>query len=66
MAKKENRFSVTRTGGGFIGPETSIIVDRQTGINYLWVKDGYSGGLTPLLNRDGTPVVTSVPRECDE
>lgn len=66
MAKKENRFSVTRTGGGFIEPETSIIVDRQTGINYLWVKDGYSGGLTPLLNRDGVPVVTPVSREYND
>lgn len=35
-----------------------IWVDTQTGINYLWREDGYSGGLTPLLDRDGKPVIT--------
>lgn len=39
-----------------------IIVDIETGVNYLWVKSGYAGGLTPLLNRDGTPVITPVER----
>lgn len=40
---------------------TEIWVDRETGVNYLFRVSGYAGGLTPLLNRDGTPVVTSVP-----
>ena len=40
-----------------------IWVDKQTGVNYLFVASGYAGGLTPLLNRDGTPVVTPVPRD---
>lgn len=40
-----------------------IWVDVITGVNYLYRQDGYSGGLTPLLNRDGTPVVSSVPRD---
>ena len=38
-----------------------IWVDRETGVNYLFHASGYAGGLTPLLNRDGTPVVTPVP-----
>ena len=40
---------------------TEVWVDRETGVNYLFHVSGYAGGLTPLLNRDGTPVVTSVP-----
>ena len=40
-----------------------IWVDKKTGVNYLFHATGYAGGLTPLLNRDGTPVVTSVSRE---
>ena len=35
-----------------------IWVDTETGVNYLFRKDGYAGGLTPLLNREGNPVVT--------
>ena len=37
-----------------------IWVDKETGVNYLYRKDGYSGGLTPLLDKDGKPVVTAV------
>ncbi|WP_312279210.1 DUF6440 family protein [Oscillibacter sp.] len=35
-----------------------IWVDRKTGVNYFFHASGYAGGLTPLLNADGTPVVT--------
>ena len=35
-----------------------IWADTETGVNYLWHEDGYSGGLTPLLDRDGKVVVT--------
>ena len=67
MAKKENRFiKVYSQGGGFSGPATYILVDRQTGVNYLYAQSGYAGGLTPLLNRDGTPVVTPVPNKYEE
>ena len=40
--------------------ETKIIVDTDTGVNYLWHHDGYAGGLTVLLDRDGKPIVTPV------
>lgn len=43
-----------------------IWVDKQTGVNYLWTASGYAGGLTPLLNRDGTPVITPVPNRYSE
>ena len=67
MAKKDNRFvKVYSHGGGFSGPATYILVDKETGVNYLYAQSGYAGGLTVLLNRDGTPVVTPVPRQYDE
>ncbi len=63
MAKQEKRFvKVLSDGGGFTGPATYVLVDKQTGVNYLYACTGYSGGLTPLLNRDGTPIVTSIPK----
>ena len=37
-----------------------ILVDRETGINYLYRSSGYGGGLTVLLDKDGKPVVTPV------
>ncbi|MBM6739306.1 DUF6440 family protein [Faecalicatena fissicatena] len=35
-----------------------IWVDTVTGINYLYHREGNSGGLTPLLDNGGNPVVT--------
>ena len=32
--------------------------DKETGVNYLYHACGYSGGLTPLLDRDGKPVIS--------
>ena len=37
---------------------TEIWVDKETGVNYLYHACGYSGGPTPLLDRDGKPIVT--------
>ena len=56
MAKKEKRFEVTYQQGALDPIE--ILVDRETGVNYLFRHSGYAGGLTPLLDRDGKPVVT--------
>lgn len=39
---------------------TEIWVDKETGINYLWHKDGYAGGLTVLLDKEGKPVVSTI------
>lgn len=52
---KEKRFEKIYTQG--LGA-TVILVDKVTGVNYLWHSEGYGGGLTPLLDRDGKPVVT--------
>jgi hypothetical protein len=64
MAKEEKRFVKIWSEGAFGSNE--IWVDKKTGVNYLFHASGYAGGLTPLLNRDGTPVVTSVPRDYEE
>lgn len=39
---------------------TEIWVDKETGVNYLYHACGYSSGLTPLLDRDGKPIVTPI------
>ena len=63
MAKKEERF--VKVYSENLGSEF-ILVDKKTGVNYLFVQSGYAGGLTPLLNRDGTPVITPIPNSYDE
>ena len=64
MAKKEDRFIKTVVDtGGFSDSRLEIYVDRQTGVNYLFAQAGHAGGLTVLVDRDGKPIVTSVPRE---
>ena len=35
-----------------------VWVDKQTGVNYLFQADGNAGGLCPLLDADGKPVVS--------
>ena len=56
----DRRFIVTYEKGGLTTLGTRILVDRVTGVNYLFVQSGYSGGLTPLLDREGRPVVTPI------
>ena len=57
----EKRFVKVYSDGAFGSNE--IWVDTKTGVNYLFHASGYSGGLTPLLDRDGKPIVTAVPTE---
>lgn len=35
-----------------------IWVDKETGVNYLYHAAGHGAGLTPLLARDGKPIVS--------
>ena len=39
-----------------------IWVDKETGVNYVFRRDGYAGGMTPLLDKDGKPVISSVEK----
>ena len=34
-----------------------IWMDRDTGVNYLYRRNGYSGGMTVLVDRDGKPLI---------
>ncbi len=56
--KKNNRFITTYEQGQIHGAQ--ILVDKQTGVNYLFAFDGYAGGLTVLVDREGKPVITPV------
>ncbi|MCI9197615.1 MAG: xylan 1,4-beta-xylosidase [Lachnospiraceae bacterium] len=57
MAKSE-RFEKVYTQGKVTVME--IWVDKETGVNYVFHASGYSGGMTPLLDREGKPVISLI------
>lgn len=57
--KENERFKVVYKQDS-IASSYKIIVDTQTGVNYLINTEGYAGGITPLLDRDGKPVISTV------
>ena len=58
--KKDKRCEVTVTEGSQLADSglMQVIVDKETGVNYLFIKAGYGAGLTPLLDADGKVVIT--------
>ena len=58
---KNNRFETTYTQDNSLTKGLKmVLVDKETGVNYLFVQLGYAGGLTPLLDADGKPVITDL------
>ena len=55
---KNDRFEKTYSQGTM--NVTEIWVDRETGVNYVFHQSGSAGGMTPLLDRDGKPVITTI------
>lgn len=55
---KNDRFEKVYSQGVFGTME--IWVDKETGVNYIFRQSGNAGGMTPLLDRDGKPVVTPI------
>jgi len=58
MAKVDDRFERVYSQGAMNVME--IWVDKETGVNYVFHASGYAGGLTPLLDRDGKPIVSPI------
>lgn len=51
-----NRFDIKRVGEK--NPiETYILIDKETGVQYLYAWGGAGGGLTPLLDKNGEVIV---------
>ncbi len=60
--KKDKRFIVKERQEGF-SMSQYVLVDKQTGVNYLYATSGYSGGVTVLVDAMGNPIVTPVTEE---
>ena len=55
---KSDRFQVIYTQGTI--DVMRVLLDTETGVQYLQVANGYAGGLTPLLDGDGKPLKWAV------
>ena len=53
---KDERFEKTYSQGTI--NITEIWVDKETGVNYVFHTSANAGGMTPLLDREGKPVIT--------
>lgn len=60
--KKDNRFIVILKEGTALKEEgvRQVLVDTETGVNYLVLKSGYGLGITPILDKDGKVVTTKM------
>lgn len=56
--KGEGRFTFAYKQSKGLDGEAQVWVDKETGVNYLYLAQGYGAGLTPLLDADGKPIVT--------
>ena len=57
----DKRFDIVyEEGSSLASCQRIVLVDRETGVNYLLASYGSGTGLTPLLDRDGKLIVTSV------
>ena len=54
---KMDRFIKVYSQNSLFGPSERILVDVETGVNYLFCTEGFGCGLTVMLNADGKPVV---------
>lgn len=48
------RFAIDSDANGICGI-SYVITDNETGVQYLYIDGGYDGGMTVLLDPDGTP-----------
>lgn len=56
--KQNERFEKVYTQGAV--NITEIWVDKETGVNYIFHASGYAGGLTPLLDKEGKPIISTL------
>ncbi len=59
MAKEKRFKEILSEGNGLTKCNVKILVDTETGMQYLFVQDGYAGGLTALLDAEGNPAKAS-------
>ena len=57
MSDKRFEFKDAEQKRALSASWTQIIIDTKTGVQYLYVRSGYGGGLTVLVDKDGKPLL---------
>ena len=55
--KKETRFEILLEDRLERNSVVRIYRDKQTGVQYMFALANTGGGLTPLLDKDGKPII---------
>ena len=58
---ENKRFEITETAGSVKG--FYVVVDKETGVNYVVAKFGTGVGICPLIDKNGKPIVTEYRKE---
>ena len=61
--KKDNRFQVILEEKHDMMSHNRILHDKETGVLYLYHAWGYGGGLTPLIDHDGKPLIKNATKK---
>lgn len=59
MFNKDDKRFIKIFKEGTLTESMEILLDTETGVNYLYIGAGYGMGITPLLGPDGKVVVSS-------
>lgn len=54
---ENKRFEITETAGSVKG--FYVVVDKETGVNYVVAKFGTGVGICPLIDKNGKPLLQS-------
>ncbi len=63
--KQNQRFTVKYSQSSFSNGKIQIIIDNETGVNYIMTIGAGFSGITPLLNSDGSIYVDKNLNEKD-
>ncbi|MDU3457350.1 MAG: DUF6440 family protein [Peptoniphilus sp.] len=59
MFNKDDKRFIKVFKEGTLTESMEILLDTETGVNYLYIGAGYGMGITPLLGPDGKVVISS-------
>lgn len=60
MAKNERFQVVHQEGNALTSGVRQVLLDTATGVQYLFIQNGYAGGLCPLVDKEGGPLTWDV------
>lgn len=60
MAKNERFQIVHQEGNALTSGVRQVLLDTATGVQYLFIQNGYAGGLCPLVDKEGGPLTWDV------